>query len=108
MSKRTVFDLLPESERNNVAHADVRLVGAYKAFVEGKPSSDDCAIILVDLASFSGYYNTTSSDASDRELRQAEGRREVYGRIVRLADMPLAELRQLQEAVLLEQRARGE
>lgn len=103
---RTVFDVLPEGA--TPLQADVRLVGAYKAFAAGRPSTDDCEIIMVDLASWSGYYNTTSLDADTNQLRQIEGRREVFARIVRMADMPLKELRLLQAAVLQEQQTRGD
>lgn len=94
MDRHSVLDVLPKMRRN-VPAAELRLQQAYKAFAECRPSAEDCSIIMVDLVSFSGYLNTTPSDAPDAHLRQIEGRREVVGRIVRFAEMPLTEVNQL-------------
>lgn len=108
MQGLTVFDVLPPHERDSVTAADVRLVGAYKAFVAGTPSADDCEIILVDLASISGYYSTTLMNTPADQVKFVEGMRMLVSRIFRFADMPLTELRTLQQTVLREQQARGE
>ena len=108
MQGLTVFDVLPQEARDSTLQADVRLISAYKAFVAGRPSAEDCEIILVDLASFSGYYNTASPDLPALELKQTEGMRAAIGRIFRMADTPMTELRLLQQAVLREQQTRGE
>lgn len=98
---RTVRDFL--SEGASQQQVDVRLHGAYEAFLNGRPSKEDCEIILVDLASFSGYYNTTPQEMPAHELKYVEGMRAAVGRIFRLANMPFKELQALQAAVLREQ-----
>lgn len=104
----SVFDVLPEAARRSHHQAELRLISAYKAFVAGSPSSEDCEIILVDLASISGYYNTTLMDTPADQVKFVEGMRYAVSRIFRMADAPMTEIRALQSAVLQEQQARGD
>lgn len=97
---RTVFDVLPERSRNIQAAVDERLVGAYKAFLAGHPSAEDCEIILVDLAQISGYYDTTLVDAPADQVKYVEGGRNVFSRILRCANAPFTEVQALHQAVI--------
>lgn len=87
---------------------DVRLQAAYAAFMAGNPSREDCSIIAVDLAFYSGYYNTSSEDTPAEVLKYREGRRDVFGRIVRYANMPLAELNAIHAKAVEIQLATGD
>lgn len=107
MKGLTVFDVLPAGAQD-AQSAEIRLITAYKAFIAGHPSSEDCEIILVDLASISGYYNTTLMDAPADQVKFVEGMRTIVGRIFRMADTTMTEIRALQQSVLREQQARGE
>lgn len=95
-----VLDVLPAHQRTSEAAVDQRLQQAYAAFFSGTPRREDCDIILADLAFYSGYYNTTSMETPADQVKYSEGRRDVFGRMVRYANMPLAELSELQKSVL--------
>lgn len=69
-------------EQEGAAEAvQARVASAYAAFANGEASSEDAGIILVDLASYSGYYTTADIDASEAVLRTLNGRREMFQRI---------------------------
>lgn len=106
MSKRTVMSVLP-ADKQSLEGYTLRLHEAYAAFMAGRPSSEDCELILVDLAYASGYYNTTSPDMPAEQVKYSEGMRAVYGRIVGLADMPLIEASEYRKAVREVQLATG-
>lgn len=93
----TVATVLPAEPRGSKAIK--RLHDAYIAFVAGRPSVEDCQLIMVDLANFSGYYNTTSPNASDAALRYSEGQRSVFGRVMIMSNPALSIVDAIQRAV---------
>lgn len=69
-----------------------RLASAYQAVFEGRGTKADCGIVLGDLASYSGFFTVLADGASDADLRDAEGRRKVFARILLLTDVSVAQL----------------
>jgi hypothetical protein len=102
-----VLDVLPAAQRT-IHAAEVRTRDAYVALVEGRPSKEDCQIILVDLALASGYYHTTHATMPAEQVKFCEGMRSVYGRIMRFANMPLDEVRAYQTAAIALQQRVGD
>lgn len=105
----TLTDLLvraddPTAHRARGVEAQLTLRVAYKAVFTGAASREQAELVLVDLAKSSGYYNTTPVDAPDHVLRQYEGQREMFGRIMRFMEPPLSEMIALHRAVAEEQR----
>lgn len=90
---RTIVDIFPPDEQDlqtggmgysdaRVAQMQYRIASAYHAFVEGRASREDADLVLVDLAQFSRYLDTTQLGAPSEVLREINGRRAVFARIV--------------------------
>lgn len=89
---KTIVDLFPPDEQDahgtptyseaRVTAMQRRIAGAYHAFAEGRASRDDADLVLVDLAQFSRYLDTTQLGVSNEVLREINGRRAVFARIV--------------------------
>lgn len=77
----TLQDLHMDASGTLLARVEERLVSAWSAFANGEAGIEDAQIILVDLASYSGYYGTADFDASDAQLHNLNGRRAVFQRI---------------------------
>jgi hypothetical protein len=86
---------------------EMRLVQAYKAFADGKAGLEDSQLILVDLAIISGFFAVPEPGISSEELQHHGGARRVFGRIVRMTEMPANELSELIAAVIEETRQKG-
>lgn len=102
----TLSQLLPGVDPNGSA-AELRLAQAYGAFARGKPSPEDCDLILVDLAMVSGYFSVPEPGIDNETLQHDGGARRVYGRIVRMVNMTPNELSGLIQAVVEETRQKG-
>lgn len=102
----TLSQLLPDSDPEGPA-GELRLAQAYGAFARGKPSAEDCELILVDLAMVSGYFSVPEPGIDNETLQHDGGARRVYGRIVRMINMTPNELSGLITAVIEETRAKG-
>lgn len=93
-------DLFPRKPE----HATQRVMDAYVAFWAGRPSSEDCRLIITDLAIFSGYYNTTPTDVPlaitfSEQLIHAEGQRSVFGHMVSMMNPTIEEMENQAAAV---------
>lgn len=75
---------------------------AYRRVFRGSPSPEDQAIVLADLASKSGFYRVSSSEASNSALRQQEGMRELYSHIHRHLSLAPEDIASLENAARLE------
>lgn len=64
--------------RSRTAEARLRLVHAYKEVFQGSPSREDQQLVLADIRSKAGFDCVSPSDMTDSELRQQEGKRELY------------------------------
>lgn len=64
------------------AKMEARIASAYLAFVEGRASKEDADLVIVDLAMFTRYLDTTQLGTSNEVLREINGRRAVFARIV--------------------------
>lgn len=64
------------------AKMQARIASAYAAFVEGRASKEDADLVIVDLAVFTRYLDTTQLGTPDAVLREINGRRAVFARIV--------------------------
>lgn len=62
--------------------AQLRVMSAYAALFTGNGTQDDADLVLVDLASFSRYYDTTSLSASAHEAQALNQRRAVMTRVL--------------------------
>lgn len=62
--------------------ANLRLSQAYQAVFRGKPTEADQQLVLVDMLAKSGFQTVTPSNATDAELRQQEGKRQLYAETV--------------------------
>ena len=80
------------------ASAAEALVQAYgNVFDRARPGVD---LVLADLALLSGYYFTSPEGAN---LERAEGRREVFARILNLTALPMRQIEALRVAAVEEQ-----
>lgn len=64
------------------AKMEARIASAYAAFAEGRASKEDADLVIVDLAVFTRYLDTTQLGTSNEVLREINGRRAVFARIV--------------------------
>lgn len=89
---KTIVDIFPPDQQDaygvwsfseeRQTQMQARVAGAYHAFAEGRASRDDADLVLVDLAQFSRYLDTTQLGVSNEVLREINGRRAVFARIV--------------------------
>ena len=85
MTKTILHILPPENYSNNdsyLAAAQTRVVQAYAAVFTGNATRDDADLVLVDLAQFSRYYDTTHIGASPDEAKALDQRRSILTRIL--------------------------
>lgn len=61
--------------------AEARRTEAYRAVFRGSPSREDQEIVLADLQARASWNQVFHPSTPDAELRQAEGRRELYAYI---------------------------
>ena len=95
---KTLSDLFPEG---NTPKTLKRLMGAYeRVFFERGASREDQQIVLADLATFSRHFFVDGANASNEELREANGKRLVMGRIIRLGLGETGDLSALFKAVV--------
>jgi len=79
---KTLSDLFPDGTTSETLK---RLMGAYERVFFGRGASvDDQQIVLSDLATFSRYFFVDGANASNEELREANGKRLMMGRVIRL------------------------
>jgi hypothetical protein len=103
VTKTTSISDLYKPGRRRGSAATIRLSDAYRAvFINGNPSKEDSEIVMSDLANFSGYFSVSPPGTSDADLREANGARAVFARILSLSELPLVQLRSLREAALVE------
>lgn len=103
MTKTTSISDLYKPGRRRGAAATIRMSDAYRAvFINGNPSKEDSDLVMSDLAAFTGYFAASPPGTSDADLREANGARAVFARILSLSELPLAQLRSLREAALVE------
>ncbi len=75
-----------------------RLAGAYsRVFRTGNATQEDCQMVLIDLATKSGFYRVTSKSGADIAYQAGleDGKRELFGHIynvLRLSPRERAEL----------------
>lgn len=92
--------LTPRHSRTTLALN--RLREAYVNLFNGTGSKEDAELVLSDLARTTGYFHTDTEDDSDAVLRFRAGQRSVFGRVMQFLDMPEEGVRELAEAVRLE------
>ncbi|MCP4184228.1 MAG: hypothetical protein GY761_13090 [Hyphomicrobiales bacterium] len=81
---KTLSDIFTPGERRG-PQALLRLQGAYERLFFGSgASTDDQQIVLADLAAFSGHFFVDGNNFSNDEIREANGKRLIMGRIIRL------------------------
>jgi len=69
----TVFEGFSRTGR-----ARLRLAQAYQAVFRGSPSAEDQELVLADILAKSGFNVVCDPSTPDSELRQMEGRRQLY------------------------------
>lgn len=85
------------------SEAELRLASAYEAvFLLRNATKDDLDMVMVDLAEFTGYFAVAPAGTSEAELRDLNGKRAVFARILSLIKLPMGRLSQLREAALVE------
>lgn len=70
--------LFPDGWRFS-SSARLKLAHAYRELFD--PKGEAAQLVLADLAEASGFFKITPADATPDQLRQAEGRRELFARI---------------------------
>ena len=79
------------------------LADCYNAvFTMRQPTREALDMVMADLAEFSGYFAVCPPSTSDAELRDMNGRRAVFARILSLTKLSDQERQQLREAALIE------
>ncbi|MDJ0894861.1 MAG: hypothetical protein QNJ92_06935 [Alphaproteobacteria bacterium] len=89
------------------AHRTKRLRSAYVAVFSGQGEKEDAEIVLSDLASFCDWFST-GKGMSDAELREMNGRRQVYEQIFTFLRMTEAEVEELAEAARADDAQKGD
>ncbi len=104
----TTGDIFPKGKRRG-PQSELRLHEAYRAvFTLQKPMKEDLDLVLADLGEFSGYHAVLSPTATDGEMRDHNGRRAVFARILSLIELPLSQLNDLRNAALVEMQISNE
>src|SRR5687767_619888 len=76
--------------------ADVRLVNAYHSvFLRG---GEDVEMVLVDLATFCGFYQVEQRGVSGEDLNHQAGLRAAFGRIFSFLTLGEAQLEAMEQA----------
>lgn len=83
---KNILHILPrekyDSDEAYLAAASERVVQAYAAVFSANATRDDADLVLVDLAQFSRYYDTTLIGASLVEAQALDQRRAILTRIL--------------------------
>lgn len=87
------------------ARAQAYLQDAYEATFAGRASPEQAEAVLVDLAKVARYYDTAPLDATEGELRDMNGSRRVFHRILLFTKLPPEARDDLAQAVMLENAA---
>lgn len=96
----TIRDLMAGGHRN--PEADARLSKAWETILAGNGGREDGELVFSDLAYESGYFYVAPDGTSDAELREREGKRKVFARILFLLDVPMTKLDDMRRASLRE------
>jgi hypothetical protein len=86
--------------------ADVRLIEAYRSVFDR--GGEDIELVLVDLASFCGFYQVEQGGVSADDLNHWAGRRAAFGRIFNFLALSDAQLMAMERAARDESASRGE
>lgn len=97
-SFRNLAKALFSSPQASQADAELTLARAYQAVFLGNPKSDQQALVLVDLAEFTGFYRVTPPVGDTSMVFFNEGMRGAYGRIFRYLRMSADEIVALETA----------
>lgn len=102
----TLRDLFPPAAEEGwtdaqVAQMQKRLADAYRATFSGSGTQEDASLVLVDLARFTRYLDTTSIDAPADVAKALDQRRAVFVRIAEAVIMSGGNLDGLHRAVLM-------
>ena len=84
---RIVFDL-----------PDRRVVQAFQAVANGHGSIEDWRLVSADLEAFTGFWEVTSPDTPNDQVKFAEGQRSVFGRIQALTRVTEPDLEKVEKA----------
>lgn len=98
---KTSADLFPEGNRRGDG-LTIALGEAWRAFREGRAGTAEYELIIGDLQEITGYYYVAPPSTTNDELRQREGARSVFARILFLLDVPLDKLVEMRRAALIE------
>lgn len=103
----TTKDAHPRGRRRGPT-SQLTLNGAYRAVFKniGKDANTD--LVLADLAEHSAYYAILPEDATDAQLRQHNGMRKVFSRILSLLDVSSEERDALRIAAIDEMQVSAE
>lgn len=72
----------PSYSDEQIAKMQRRIASAYAAVFGGRGSKEDAELVVIDLAQFTRYLDTTQLGTSDEVLREINGRRSVFARLV--------------------------
>lgn len=97
---QNLLTVLPDEKQGDLAAGELRIVQAYAAVFGGRGSKDDADLVLVDLAQFTRYLDTTSLEAPPAYAAAVSHRRAVFSRIVEAVTAGGGNLNGLQQAVL--------
>lgn len=75
-----------------------RTVRAYQNIAGGRGDQEDWALFVADLESFSGFWDVTTADTPNDQVKFAEGQRSVFGRIQALTRVSTGALELLERA----------
>lgn len=84
--------------RTKSSEAQLYLTTAYRAVFTGSPDRAQQQAVLADLLAKSGFQQVTGAEASDTQLRQTEGKRELFAVIFGHLSLSETDLAGLQNA----------
>ena len=97
---KTLSDLFPKGTEAN-PDALKRLMGAYERVFFGRgATNEDQQLVLSDLATFTRNFFVDGANATDEEIREANGMRLVMARIIRLGLSEKGDLTALYKAAV--------
>lgn len=96
-----VGETLPPGERRG-NRAMLELTEAYQAVFSANATRAQAEKVLVNLASYSGFFMVSERGTSGDLLREQEGMRMVYGHIHNFLNLTGDEMRRLHEAARME------
>lgn len=84
-----------------IGRMQYRLVSAYGALFSGRGTKEDADLVLVDLAQFTRYVNTTSLATPADVVKALDQRRAVFARVVEAVIQAGGDMDGLHKAVLV-------